>query len=400
MAANERRFQNYDLFKLAVTIGLVILLLVLIWRRPPATVPATGGTPTTAAPAGSPSPTPVPAAPTSLTVPTLRAEVAGGQLQLSGSAAPGAALQILIDGQPAGTATAGADGGWTFARVAAPGDRTIVVNALDAAGQVAAASAPLAITVPAPIVEPTFEVEVRAGGLEISGTGTPGSTVQIVIDGRVAGTATVGAGGQWSYTAEIASGEHTVAVDALDAAGQVAASAPELRIAGPAPARAPALDRPAGPLTAGSLTLAGTGAPGSTVQIVIDGQPAGTATVGTDGRWSFDTTLAAGQRRIVVNALDAAGQVAASGEVATLTVAALSPPAVTPAPGTTNACRPGDPDAFGVDQGQTWLVERCDTLAHIARQTGIDLNALIAANPQVADPDLIFPGQLITLPGR
>ena len=131
---------------------------------------------------------------------------------------------------------------------------------------------------------------------------------------------------------------------------------------------------------------------------MVDGQPAGTATVGADGRWTITATLAAGQRRLSVDALDAAGQVAASSAEAVLTVSAAA--AATPAPTVGAACRPGDPNAYGVDQGKVWLVDRCATMTIIARQNGIALNDQIAATPQVLDPDLIYPGQLITLPGR
>ncbi|MBL8057566.1 MAG: LysM peptidoglycan-binding domain-containing protein [Anaerolineales bacterium] len=483
MAANERRFQTYDLFKLIVAILLLLLLLWLLFQRPAAEPIAAGptATPTTAPPPASPTPGPA--------TPTVQAEAADGQLQLSGTAAPGSTVQIVIDGQPAGTAAADAAGRWSFTAPAEPGDHAIVVNALDAAGAITASSAPLSLSVAAPIAAPEFGVEVAAGALDITGTGTPGSQIRVTVDGRASEPITVGADGRWSFTAEAVAGEHTIAADALDAAGQVAASAPPLKIAAPAPLAAPTLDLPAGPLTAGSLALQGSGAPGSTVQIVIDGQPAGTArvgpdgrwsfdatltagehtltanalddagqvaaagepaalsvgdapataaaptldtpappvragrvrltgtgtpgstvqvmidgqpagtaTVGADGRWSFDATLTAGGREIGVNTLDAAGQVAAAGAKTTLTVGAAA--AATPAPSSASACRPGDPEAYGEDRGEVWLVDRCDNLSYIARQTGIDLNALIAANPQVLDPDLIYPGQVITLPGR
>ena len=40
-----------------------------------------------------------------------------------------------------------------------------------------------------------------------------------------------------------------------------------------------------------------------------------------------------------------------------------------------------------------------DTLWAIARRHGVSLNELIAANPQIANPDLIYPGDQINLPG-
>ncbi|MEE2902897.1 MAG: SafA/ExsA family spore coat assembly protein [Myxococcota bacterium] len=41
-----------------------------------------------------------------------------------------------------------------------------------------------------------------------------------------------------------------------------------------------------------------------------------------------------------------------------------------------------------------------DTLSAIARQNGVSLNELIQANPQIANPDLIYPGDKINIPGR
>ena len=50
------------------------------------------------------------------------------------------------------------------------------------------------------------------------------------------------------------------------------------------------------------------------------------------------------------------------------------------------------------DLGITYIVQPGDTLFNIARQFGVPLADLIAANPQIADPNLIFPGQIIIIP--
>jgi spore coat assembly protein SafA len=50
-------------------------------------------------------------------------------------------------------------------------------------------------------------------------------------------------------------------------------------------------------------------------------------------------------------------------------------------------------------QGQVYRVQAGDTMFEIARRNNISLTALIAANPQISNPDLIFPGQLICIPG-
>ncbi len=192
-----------------------------------------------------------------------------------------------------------------------------------------------------------------------------------------------------------------MAVNALDATGAVATAGEPTTLKVADVLAAPTLDTPEA-LTVGQRTLTGTGAPGTTVQIVVNGQPAGTAVVGPDGKWTFDADFpAAGDYAVAVNALDASGAVTAPGEPTTLKVAAPTPtPAPTSTPSANIYCDYSDPTVFGEDQGATWLVDRCDTMSYIARQTGIPLADLIRANPQVRDPNLILPGWRITLPGR
>ncbi|MBN2358651.1 MAG: LysM peptidoglycan-binding domain-containing protein, partial [Deltaproteobacteria bacterium] len=48
--------------------------------------------------------------------------------------------------------------------------------------------------------------------------------------------------------------------------------------------------------------------------------------------------------------------------------------------------------------GGVHTVQRGDTLTGIARQNGISLNDLIKANPQIENPNLIYPGQQVNIP--
>ncbi len=49
--------------------------------------------------------------------------------------------------------------------------------------------------------------------------------------------------------------------------------------------------------------------------------------------------------------------------------------------------------------GRMYTVKPGDSMFTIARQFNIPLATLIAANPQIADPNMIFPGQMICVPG-
>jgi LysM repeat protein len=54
----------------------------------------------------------------------------------------------------------------------------------------------------------------------------------------------------------------------------------------------------------------------------------------------------------------------------------------------------------GHSHGGTYVVGWGDTLRKIATRLGLNVNDLIAANPQLWNPNLIFPGQVINLPGN
>jgi len=49
--------------------------------------------------------------------------------------------------------------------------------------------------------------------------------------------------------------------------------------------------------------------------------------------------------------------------------------------------------------GSTYVVQRGDWLAKIARNCGTTLSALYAANPWVSSYNYIYPGQVLTIPG-
>ncbi|MEW6729926.1 MAG: LysM peptidoglycan-binding domain-containing protein [Acidobacteriota bacterium] len=60
----------------------------------------------------------------------------------------------------------------------------------------------------------------------------------------------------------------------------------------------------------------------------------------------------------------------------------------------------GNNDTQSLNNGgnNTYTVKSGDTLSEIAQRNGVSLSSLIAANPQIKNPSLIFPGQQINVP--
>ena len=56
------------------------------------------------------------------------------------------------------------------------------------------------------------------------------------------------------------------------------------------------------------------------------------------------------------------------------------------------------PPAYSGGQ-DTYVVQRGDTMRKIAARYGVSLKALIAANPQIWNPNLIYRGQVVYIPG-
>ncbi|MEK7324281.1 MAG: LysM peptidoglycan-binding domain-containing protein, partial [Chloroflexota bacterium] len=269
-------------------------------------------------------------------------------LALTGNGAPGSTVEILIDGQAVGTAQVSGDGAWSFTtELVEPGDHTIGVRTAEATSTVT--------------VTPTLV----GGVLLLTGNGEPGSEVQILIDGEVAGSTQVGSDGAWSFTTTLTEpGDHTINVRSVSEATAPTFTAPT----------------EGAELPPGEVRFSGTGKPGDEVIVSDNGVLAGTAIVNSGGEWSLIYKPASGVHTFGVRQ---AGNPALAG---TVTATVLSPPIT--------HCV-GEP---GVNLGDVYIVGACDTLTRISRITGVGLSALIAANPQIKDPDVIVPGQVIDIP--
>ena len=164
------------------------------------------------------------------------------------------------------------------------------------------------------------------------------------------------------------------------------------------------------------LLISGTGEPGATVEILNDEEPLGTAVVGSDGSWEFTLLTDAPAYELVVRNLGSED----SSNAVSITISSTVAEAVTPTPtpeeptptptaasqtvptptpsssGSTVDCSKNP----GVDLGATYILGSCDTLSSVAAKLGVRYSDLLAANPQITNPNQVRAGQVINIPGR
>jgi hypothetical protein len=259
---------------------------------------------------------------------------------ITGTAEPGATVEVTIDGVVVGTTTADSTGNWTYTPTAdlGEGDHTVSAVQTDPAGNTSPASADTTFTVDSTALAPVITGPTGPTGDTtpvITGTGEPGATVTVVIDGTTVGTTTVSGDGTWSFqvTTPLSEGVHQVSATQTDTSGNTSPTSPErpLTIDTSAPA-APVIVSPVGTIQAGTPTITGTGEPGATVVVMKGSLELCTATVGADGTWQCvsSSVLSTGLHEITAMQRDAAGNVSASA-MRVLTVPAATP---TPTPST------------------------------------------------------------------
>lgn len=252
----------------------------------------------------------------------------------------------------------------------------------------------------------------KAGNVVIAGRATPGCVI-IVRDGDTeVGRTTVDRSGEWvlvpegalapgarelTLLAECEDGETLVAdrVVALVVPEREEAERGALAVAVPREGEGAAevLQRPVGADVpraidtidyddAGNTTLSGVAAPNSTVRIYLDNELVGTATADAAGNWSLKLAekVPPGAYNLRIDQIAPDGKVVARSEI----------PFVR-----------GEPLA-DLPPGRIAIIQPGDHLWKIARQrygSGFQFTLIYEANKdQIRNPDLIYPGQIFTLP--
>lgn len=309
----------------------------------------------TTAPAEAPA-TSEPAAPAEVArFDVLRVTPEGG-LTLAGKAAPGARVEVLLDGAPLDTVSADANGDFVL----------------------------LATT-----VAPSAAARV----LSVKVTGTDGvtrdlaETLTVAPSPEALAQAAATAGAEPEVVAEQVAAAETLAAKPLvtDAAGaEVLAGASDALV----------IDTLAFGAD-GAIEISGRGAPaGVVLRAYVDNAEAGLVQAGADGGWRMQLPKAApGAHELRVDAIDAAGKV----------VARAGTSFEATAPETLAASAKGASAGAAAPAGaRVVTIARGNTLWAIARDTYGDpylyVKLFEANRDQIRDPDLIYPGQVFTLP--
>ena len=243
---------------------------------------------------------------------------------ITGTGEPGATVTVSIDGTEIGTSPVSSAGSWSVPTTTAltGGEHTATAIQTDPAGNVspeASSTFTVDTEVPDPpvIIAPADGSTINDSTPTITGTGEPGATITVSVDGtEIADDVLVDDDGNWSLplTAPLADGEHTVSATQTDRAGNESPEASSTFTVDTADPLAPVIIAPADGSTINDSTptVTGTGEPGATVTVSVDGtEIADDVLVDDDGNWSLPLTapLADGVHTATALQTDPAGNV-------------------------------------------------------------------------------------------
>ena len=268
---------------------------------------------------------------------------------------------------------------------------------------------------PSPPVAPSFDIVKvdPSGHAVIAGRAAPGAHVSLFDGDKVIGEVTADDRGEWVLVpaAPMTPGERQLTLEATDARGARTRSSDAVALAvappgtaagggagtvavllpGDASQPAQALQTPnarTGALSLdtaeydaqGRLMLSGHASAGATLNLYAANRPLGTTTADPAGKWSLVAAQPQTPSKIEIRA----DQLAADGSVAQRVAA------------------PFEPQAAEAAAVNSYTVQSGNSLWLIARKTygvGIHYTLIFSANKgHIRDPNLIYPGQVITLP--
>lgn len=261
-----------------------------------------------------------------------------GDTVMAGRAAPGRTVTILDDETAIGEVEADENGEWVFVpeQPLAPGQRRLTLRLMNGDGAAVASEETVVVIVPEP-------------GRDIAGRAAQPGTQALALR--------LGPDGATTRILQAPSG-----------------------LSEPPPVSIASVDQG----ETGAMTVTGRAAPGATVQLYVDNALAGRAQASAEGDWriAIETPFAAERFSLRADEVTASGHVTAR-------------VAVPYARGASGELEPGRAET-------SIIVQPGANLWRIARQTlgsGVAYTSIYDANKtQIIDPNLIFPGQVFSVP--
>ena len=247
-----------------------------------------------------------------------------GSVELSGSGEPGHQVAIFVDGEEAGTVDVTEDGNWNLPLDVEDGSSTVSLQTLDENGNVINEAGPFEITIQETIL-PTVtlpEDDVFAGGTTLSGTGQPGTQVQLYANEQIIGVADVDGSGIFTITVDLAIGRYNIDVATLDQAGNALALIPALSLPVLALEGSEIIssdnDMPEFDPLSGLITWRGTADPKAQLALLVNVEIIAQTTADGDGNWTLQTDLDPGTYQVSIEQLDADGNVVSESDPVTI----------------------------------------------------------------------------------
>jgi RHS repeat-associated protein len=248
--------------------------------------------------------------------PTVNTPLIAGGTQVAGTSASSALIDVFVNGAHLATGLAGVDGTFTIAvPVLVAGQQVTATQTVVGVTSIPSA----AVTVVAAPAPPSITSPLIAGATSVTGSGSPGATVEAFVEGGSVGAAIANGSGTWTLAlgSPLVVGQH---VKARQTVGGIpsAFSADVIVVARPP---APVINTP---LVDGSTSVGGTGVAGASVTVFINAGAAGSTAVGGDGTWTLtlNDPLVVGQ---IVTATETVGGIESNPSPPTTVVA--RPPA-------------------------------------------------------------------------
>jgi hypothetical protein len=249
---------------------------------------------------------------------------------IAGTGEPGATVDVSIDDKPAGSTIVDDGGGWTVTpqEPMTPGPHEVAATQTDSSDNTSQPDSNEftldedgdgggldGMHSPVLILTPTDGSTSAMGVPAITGTGEPGDTIVISVDGKRIGSTVVKPDGSWSFTPPVAltNGSHKVTATQIDPSGDEVNTdtvnfTVNVSTGDSTPPAAPVITSPAPGSTSSTTTpaITGTGESSAIVIVIIDNVPVGSTVVKPDCRWSYtpETPLANGPHTVKVVQVD------------------------------------------------------------------------------------------------